>query len=254
MISKKQLSLISSLHHKKFRHEHGLFIAEGEKVVSDLLRSSFVVKQLYVTKDFYETDFAKLKTKLQPEIISDKELAKISALTTPQHLLAVAEIPPAEVGSIKIKGNLTLLLDDIHDPGNLGTIIRIADWFAIPNVICSETSTDAWSPKVVQACMGSLFRVKVYYMGLEECFLANKLHEPVPVYGSLLDGENIYKTKLSYEGFIVIGNESKGISERLKKYITTPITIPSFSKTGSIDSLNAAMAAAIICSEFRRSR
>jgi RNA methyltransferase, TrmH family len=248
MISKKQISFITSLHHKKFRKEHGLFIAEGEKVVSDLLQSHFKVRELYVTEEFS----GKIKTKLKPEIISDKELQKITALTTPQRVLAVAEIPEPKAGTMKVEGTLTLLLDDIQDPGNLGTIIRIADWFGIPNIICSETSTDAFNPKVVQACMGSLFRVNVYYMGLIECLIANRNAFHMPVYGTMLNGNNIYEEKLSEDGFIVIGNESKGISENLKKYISSPITIPSFSKTGSINSLNAAMATAIICSEFRR--
>jgi RNA methyltransferase, TrmH family len=252
MISKKQVSLITSLHHKKFRKEHGLFIAEGEKVVSDLLQSNAIVKELYVTKDFYENHFRKAKTTIQPEIISEKELEKISALTTPQHILAVAEIPRRGDETIELKGNLTLMLDDIQDPGNLGTIIRIADWFGIQKVICSETSTDVFSPKVVQACMGSLFRVKVHYMGLEECFLANRLDANVPVYGSMLDGNNIYETKLFDDGIILVGNESKGISNHLKKYITTSLSIPSFNKSKGIDSLNAAIATGIICSEFRR--
>ena len=252
MISKNQISLITSLHHKKFRKEHGLFIAEGEKVVKDLLQSDFKVLELYATADFYEVGIPKIKTKREPEIISEKELAKISALTTPQHILAVAEIPASEGEIIFTENNLSLLLDDIQDPGNLGTIIRIADWFGITNLICSETSTDAFSPKVVQACMGSLFRVKVFYVPLESLLEANRKAHKLPVYGSLLDGNDIYKTDLSTEGLILIGNESKGISDSLKKYITVPLTIPSFSKTGKIDSLNAAMAAAMICSEFRR--
>ena len=252
MISKNKISFIASLHQKKFRKEHGLFIAEGEKVVRDLLQSDFKASELYATEKFYEGGFSKIKTKIEPEIISERELQKISALTTPQQILAVAEIPQRSRDEIKVKGNLTLLLDDIQDPGNLGTIIRIADWFGIPNVMCSETSTDSYSPKVVQSCMGSLFRVKVMYCDVEEMLDTNHKSHKFPVYGSLLKGENIYKTKLSHEGFIVIGNESKGIRGSLKKYISTQLTIPSFSKTGTIDSLNAAMATAIICSEFRR--
>jgi RNA methyltransferase, TrmH family len=252
MISKNKISFITSLHHKKFRKEHGLFIAEGEKVVSDLMRSDFVVKELYTTEDFYEGGFPNIKTRIEPEIISENELNKISALTTAQNILAVAELPGREHLSIEIKGNLTLLLDDIQDPGNLGTIIRIADWFGIPNVICSETSTDAFSPKVVQACMGSLFRVKVFYWPLEDLLNERSELNTVPVYGTLLTGNNIYETKLSNEGFILVGNESKGISDNLKKHITTPLTIPSFSKNGTVDSLNAAIATGIICSEFRR--
>jgi TrmH family RNA methyltransferase len=250
MISKNKITFITSLHHKKFRKEHGLFIAEGEKVVRELLQSDFRVKEFYATDDFYEGGVGKIRTRLEPELISEREMEKLSALTTAPKVLAVAEIPETEGDIVEVKANLTLLLDDIQDPGNMGTIIRIADWFGIQNVLCSETCTDAYSPKVVQACMGSLFRIKVSYRPLKQLLEEN--NGAIPVYGTLLQGNDIYKTKLSDEGFILIGNESKGISDDLKKYITSPLTIPSFSKTGTIDSLNAAMATAIICSEFRR--
>jgi RNA methyltransferase, TrmH family len=251
MISKKQVSLITSLQHKKFRKEHGLFIAEGEKVVSELLHSDFVVRELYMTEPYHENSFQQLKTNISPVIITDDELNKISALTTPQQILALAEIPdyPSELSTLK--DNLTLVLDNIKDPGNLGTIIRIADWFGIPSIICSETSTDAFNPKVVQASMGSLFRTKVFYSSLENLFEENKKKDNIPVYGTLIKGENIYKSTLSQSGLILIGNESEGISADLKKYVTHPLTIPSFSKS-NIDSLNAAIATGIICSEFRR--
>jgi TrmH family RNA methyltransferase len=252
MISKNQISFITSLHHKKFRKEEGLFIAEGDKTVADLLKSDFKVRELYMTQEFYEMNITRIPMNPYPEIITEAGLKKISALTTPQGILAVAEIPTREGELIEVKDDFTLLLDGIQDPGNLGTIVRIADWFGIANVICSETSTDAFSPKVVQACMGSLFRVKVLHRSLEELLEQNRDKHKVTVYGSMLKGENIYEAKLSDEGFILIGNESKGINDNLKKYITSPVTIPSFSKTGTIDSLNAAMATAIICSEFRR--
>jgi TrmH family RNA methyltransferase len=254
MISKKQLSLITSLQHKKFRKEHGLFFAEGEKIVAELLHSDFVIRELYMTELYYENSFPQLNTTLSPVIITEKELKKISALTMPQQVLAVAEMPDYDFELSNLSNRLTLILDGIKDPGNLGTIIRIADWFGIVNIICSESSVDCFNPKVVQATMGSLFRIKISYCTLKNLFEENKRKESIPVYGTFLIGENIYKSALALSGFIVIGNESEGISEAVKKYITKPLMIPSFARTTSfsIDSLNAAMATAIVCSEFRR--
>jgi TrmH family RNA methyltransferase len=252
MLSKNQISRIRLLHQKKYRDELNLFIAEGEKVVSELIASDFKIHSIYATE---EATIGKLAAKAgkRPyvEIIKEEELEKISALTTPQGVLAVAEVPkPLSVNKINTQ-QLILVLDEIKDPGNLGTIIRIADWFGFQDVVCSENSADAFSPKVVQAAMGSLFRINILYAALpaflKEVTVAGKL----PVYGSLLDGENIYQAKLNKRGCIIIGNESKGISAALLPFITDKISIPSFSK-GKIDSLNAAMAAAIVCSEFRR--
>ena len=250
MISKKQISTITSLQQKKFRKETGLFIAEGEKIVSELLQSDFNVREIYALDGFV---IPKTGKGIQATIVTEKELHKISALTTAQSVVAIAEIPKYALQLSKLKSELTLVLDDIKDPCNLVTIIRIADLFGITNIFCSEKSVDAFNPKVVQAAMGSLFRVKVFYSSLEKVFEDNKTKDNLAVYGTLLKGENIYDASLGSSGFILIGNESEGISKTLHKYITDTLTIPSFSRTksGKIDSLNAAIATGIICSEFR---
>ena len=171
-------------------------------------------------------------------------------------MLAVCEIPKYELNLESLKGKLTLVLDDIKDPGNLGTIIRIADWFGIENIVCSPETVDVFNPKVVQATMGSISRIMVHYVPLMEFLEVQSLKFKVPVYGALLEGKNIYNEKLSTEGLIVIGNESKGISEKLLPFITEKISIPTFShyksNGGEAESLNAAIATSIICSEFRR--
>ncbi|MBA3704840.1 MAG: RNA methyltransferase [Bacteroidetes bacterium] len=246
MLSKNQIKFISSLKQKKFREEHHLFIAEGNKVVLELLRSEIKIKQVFATVDFLN------KTKINGSIdfleVKPNEMERISALTTPSDVFAVCEIPTYKLNTDTLKGKLTLVLDDIKDPGNLGTIIRIADWFGISNILCSVNTADAFNPKVVQATMGSISRVKVHYMDLIELFKVESLK--FKVFGALLEGENIYTKQLPSEGLIVIGNESKGIAESLLSYITDKISIPSFS--AETESLNAAIATAIICSEFRR--
>ncbi|MCX6275348.1 MAG: RNA methyltransferase [Bacteroidetes bacterium] len=253
MISKNQVKLISSLHQKKFRKEHGLFIAEGEKVCRDLVESDWTIRSVFMTEEFRERKFSGWTKKVSAEIVTEKELEKISALTTPQQILVVGEVSDRKFSSVYLPGNLTLMLDEIKDPGNLGTIVRIADWFGIGTVICSETCADIFNPKTVQATMGSLFRVKVFYQSLKQ-ILEKADEKSISVYGTLLSGENIYNTKLSSEGIILIGSESHGINESLIPFITTKVSIPSFSGSSSkqADSLNAAMAAAIVCSEFRR--
>jgi RNA methyltransferase, TrmH family len=171
-------------------------------------------------------------------------------------VLAICEIPEYILEVQLLKNKLTLVLDDIKDPGNLGTIIRIADWFGIENILCSNDTADTFNPKVVQATMGSIARVKVHYTALTDFFRIENGKLNIKSYGALLEGDNIYTKQLSSEGFIIIGNESKGISEDLLPYITDKVTIPAFSHyrsdTGEAESLNAAIATAIICSEFRR--
>ncbi|MEO8086314.1 MAG: RNA methyltransferase [Bacteroidota bacterium] len=253
MISKGQIKLIASLQQKKFRKEHGLFIVEGEKVCKDLIDSNWRIQSVFMTEEFRQEKFARWKKKVSSEIVTENELEKISSFTSPQQIIAVAEIQDKGFSIDLITQGLTLMLDDIRDPGNLGTMIRIADWFGIETVICSETCADMYNPKTVQASMGSLFRVNVYYQPLLE-ILKKCSGKKIPVYGTLLNGENIYNTKLKDDAVILIGSESHGINNELIPYITSKISIPSFSKSISkkADSLNAAMAAAIVCSEFRR--
>ncbi len=255
MLSKNQISFINSLQQKKFRKEEGVFIAEGEKIVTDLLASSFVAKNIFATDLFFESHYQKWRSKQAEWVeVTEKELNKISSLTTPNKVLAIAEIPSYDLKETEIKDSLSLVLDDINDPGNLGTIIRIADWFGIKNIICSDDTADCYNSKVVQASMGSLFRTYVHYTSLEKFLERNQQSMNVEVFSTMLEGENIYSAELPSAGLIVLGNESKGVREELQKYFSKSVSIPSYTadKDSSPDSLNVAIAAAIVCSEFRR--
>jgi TrmH family RNA methyltransferase len=253
MLSKSQITFINSLKQKKYREEHQLFIAEGAKIVPELLNSSIIVKQIYATSDFLRNII--IPAGIERFEIKENELERISSLTKANEVLAVCETPNYVLDNESLKGKLTLVLDDIKDPGNLGTIIRIADWFGIENIVCSSETVDAFNSKVVQATMGSIARIKVHYVDLVP-FIQQQVANKKFVYGALLEGENIYSEKLSSEGLIVIGNESRGISDEIQKLITNKISIPSFSHYksggGEAESLNAAIATSIICSEFRR--
>ncbi len=254
MLSKNQIKFITSLKLKKFREEHNLFIAEGTKIVCELLTSSIHVKQVYATSEFFRNN--KIDNTIERFEIKENELVRISTLHTPNQVLAVCEIPNYNLEIETLKNKLTLVLDNIQDPGNLGTIIRIADWFAIENIICSNTTADIYNPKVVQSTMGSIARIKIHYQDLESLFQSTIINNQLPIFGALLQGENIYKTQLPKNAIIIIGNESKGISENIIPFITNKISIPTFSQlktnTGEAESLNAAIATSIICSEFRR--
>ena len=252
MLSKNQIKSITSLHHKKFRREENLFIAEGEKVVGDLLISGWDVKAVYGVQEFFQMLPGSIRISKSTEIIlvTDDELRKISVQTTPQRVLAIAEIP-SDKNDINFENGLKLVLDEINDPGNFGTIIRVADWFGIGEIICSENSVDCFNPKVVQSAMGSLFRSTVFYRELNDVFKKNKSDKNLPVYGTVLDGKNIFEEDLGADGFIILGNESAGISNDLFPFISTSLTIPSYS-SNKIDSLNVAVAAGIVCAEFRK--
>lgn len=254
MLSKNQIKFVNSLKQKKYREEHKLFIAEGAKIVPELLASDIRVKQVFATSQFLRKH--EIAGHIERFEIKEAELERISALMTPNEALALCEIPERMLEAGALKDKLTLVLDDIKDPGNLGTIIRIADWFGIDDIVCSNTSVDAFNPKVVQATMGSIARIKLYYTSLPDFIRKQKEENGLHVFGALLEGENIYSKPLASKGLIVIGNESNGISEELKSLITDKISIPSFShhkqSAGEAESLNAAIATAVICSEFRR--
>ena len=240
MVSKNQIKLITGLVQKKNRNEQQLFIAEGKKVVQELFHSDFELVQLYSVSD--------LNSEIPVEkitLISDNELKRISALTTPNECLGLFKIPKSK--KIEDKG-IIVALDDIRDPGNLGTIIRLCDWFGIKQLICSETTVDVFNPKVVQATMGSLTRVAIVYMDLEEALKKTKL----PVYGTFMDGENLYTINKEHEAIIVMGNESNGISSKVQELIQRRITIPRFGTLQKTESLNVATATAITLSEFCR--
>jgi len=254
MLSKKQQQFVNSLKQKKNREALHLFIAEGTKVVTELLNSSIVVKQLFATSHFLEKTTISAKTEYTE--IKASELERISLLTSPNEVLAICETPKYNLVKTQLNSKLTFVLDDIKDPGNLGTIIRIADWFGVEHVICSIETVEAYNPKVVQATMGSIARVKIHKLDLIEFFKTESLTLKIESFGAVLNGENIYSKTLPENGLLVIGNESRGISENLLPYITNKIGIPSFLSFKPInetaESLNAAIATAIICSEFRR--
>lgn len=243
MISQAQIKLIKSLHLKKNREQMNLFIAEGKKMVDELLNSAYIeVVHIYSSGNYFGN---KPYTK-----VTEQEMKKISALTTPPNILAVCKIPIENSAIPDMQNELVLVLDNIRDPGNLGSIIRIADWFGIGYIFCTAECVDAYNPKVVQASMGSIARVKVDYKNLRTV-LQESREKAIKVYGAKLDGESILKEELSAHGLLIIGNESTGISPELGTYITHAIKIPSYHGSGA-ESLNAAMATAVLCAEFRR--
>ncbi|MES2566325.1 MAG: RNA methyltransferase [Bacteroidota bacterium] len=249
MISKNQIKYIQSLHSKKNREEEGLFIVEGIKMVTEFIQhQKFEVTELFATAD-YINDYRRILTDnfIKFSEVTTDELKKISLLTSPNQVLAIAKITVTTLNIDLLKSATTLFLDDIRDPGNLGTIIRIADWFGIKQVFCSPNTTEIYNPKTLQASMGAVLRVNVLSIPFSE-LLNHGVN--VPVYGALLEGANIYTTTLKH-GIIIIGNEANGISSEVLNYITNPITIPAAGSNGS-ESLNAANACAIICSEFHR--
>lgn len=249
MISKNQIKQIQALHQKKFRDVNSLFLAEGIKTVMELITlNSALIKELFCTSDFAETneEFLK-KCKINYTVISDKDLLQISTLSSPNKVIAVCNYLPELKQPYNFQKYFSIYMDDIRDPGNFGTVIRLADWYGITTVFCSPTSCDLYNPKVIQATMGAFNRVNIQYILLKDLIASNN---PGKVYGAVLNGKNIYSEQLS-KGLIVIGNEANGISEENLKFVTHSITIPSHNANGS-ESLNAAMAAGIITSEFFR--
>ena len=262
MLTKSRLSLLRALRQKKFRNEHGLFVAEGDKLVPEILASSFAIETVYGTEEWLKENSKIVKKAAEAIAVTKEELARISSLVTPQHVLAVVSMPVYSLDEAELLSTYSILLDGIRDPGNLGTIIRIADWFGIRDIICSPDTAEAWNPKVVQASMGSLLRVRLHEMdpaqflfNLKKAADKEKMNIPV-VYGTFLEGEDIYKTKFNTTGVIVIGNEANGITAETEKHIGKKITIPLVplynGDKGRPESLNAAVATAIVCAEVRR--
>jgi TrmH family RNA methyltransferase len=245
MLSKKIVKYIQSLSHKKFRDEEGVFIAEGPKIVAEFLTAARFKCQLICADRSWLLENESLLKKINSENIfetDDHWLQSISLLKTPHKVVAVFEKKNFE-DIPNLSKKISLMLDDLQDPGNLGTLIRIADWFAVENIICSENSVDCYNPKVVQSTMGSLSRVNVFYTDLFSFIPKNK----IPVFATTLNGTSIYELPKIKEGIILIGNESKGIHEDLLKIISQQITIP---KLGHAESLNAAVAGGIILSKI----
>jgi len=245
MLSKSQISLLKSLQNKKARTEHGLFLVEGNKSVIEFINSSYQVETIYCTGPL-DSKVLILSRKINICEISVSEMEKISSLKNPQQMAALVKIPLLRpVNNAQLKQKFSLVLDGVQDPGNMGTIIRIADWFGIKNIICSEDTVDIYNPKVVQASMGSLSRINVYYADIARVLSGAGL----PVFGALLNGENIYQTDFGNEGLIVMGNEGSGISPENERLISKAITIP---RVGEAESLNVAIATSLFCSEIAR--
>ena len=242
MVSKNQIKLITSLQHKKYRNEHQLFIAEGVKVIQELLQSNIVLEHLFVTETIFEKVNPSQKT-----VIKEADMKRISALATPSSCLAIFKIP--KESKTEEKG-LIVALDDIRDPGNLGTIIRLCDWFGVKQLVCSKETVDVYNPKVIQSTMGSITRVNINYVDLNAFISRTEL----PVFGTFMDGKNIYKETLPAEGILIFGNEANGISSSLEKIIPNRMAIPRFGDVQQTESLNVATATAIFLSEFRRSQ
>lgn len=238
-VSKSEKKMVKALSVKKYRQQEKMFVVEGVKPVNELLEHapSKVFK-------IFTVDREKLNVPIDEEkvfVVSEKDLKSLSNLKNPQGVIALAEF----IEKPLVNMGLTLVLDNIQDPGNLGTIIRSAEWFGVTEVVCSNSTVDKFNPKVVQAAMGALFRVVVNYVDLEEYLKSTKR----PIYGALLEGENLYESTLNKEAVLVMGNEGNGISEEIKSYLTHPVTIP---KLGEGESLNVSIATAVLLSEFAR--
>ncbi|WP_090981858.1 TrmH family RNA methyltransferase [Pedobacter suwonensis] len=247
MLSKSQISFIKSLHQKKYRKEHGLFIVEGIKSIQEFFQSSYQIHTIFYNSEQYHL-LPKLPANINLFEVKNAELEKISTLQTPQGFLALVHIPKNKELALKeLENQFTLVLDGIQDPGNMGTIIRTADWFGFKNIICSPDCVEVFNPKTVQATMGSLARINIHEADLPALLENNT----IPVFGALLDGESIYKTQWGTEGLVILGNEGKGISAEVIKKINKPVTIP---RVGAAESLNVAVSAAIFCAELVRVR
>ena len=245
MLSKSQINLVRSLQRKKERQAHGLFLAEGYKTVIEFINSPYHIEAIYYTAPF-DPKVLKLSQKINLCEISVTDLEKISSLKTTREVAALVKIPVLHpVSNTQLKQKFSLVLDGIQDPGNMGTIIRTADWFGIQNIICSEDTVDVYNPKVVQASMGSLSRIKIHYASLAAILPQLNL----PLYGAMLNGHNIYNTNFGREGLIVMGNEGNGLRPEIEAMISKAITIP---RSGRAESLNVAIATALFCSEISR--
>lgn len=249
MATKSTISYLRSLQQKKVRNEEQVFVVEGPKLVSEVLKSQFNVVQIYATQAWIRDAGVKVPV----EIISEGEMERVSGLQTPNKVLAVVKMPDLNGPVPELTPGIHLLLDQIQDPGNLGTIIRIADWFGINSIVCSPDTADIYNPKVIQSTMGSIFNVMVYYSSLVDVLVRNSEKDKWPVYATLLEGESVYESDLNSSCFVILGNESRGVNPVLTPFITKGIHIPRpKNKSSKAESLNVAIAAGIICSEYCR--
>ncbi|MDN3596746.1 TrmH family RNA methyltransferase [Zunongwangia endophytica] len=239
MVSKSQIKLITSLGQKKYRQKNGLFVVEGIKVIRELLNSDFQLEKLFASEAIFDI------SEDQFVLADERELKKITFLKTPQTALALFKIPQPKLETLD---DLTIALDGVRDPGNLGTIIRLCDWFGVKNLVCSKDTVDCYNPKVIQSSMGSITRVNVIYENLAE-FLQD---QDLVTYGTFMEGENVYQKQLQEKSVLVMGNEANGITSEIEKLISEKISIPQFGQSQETESLNVATATAIFLSEFRR--
>lgn len=243
-MTKAEIQLVRALADKRGRTEHGLFVAEGAKLVGELRASHLAIRKIFALEGVFSGEGV--------ETVSPRDMERLSLLKTPSNSLALVEIPRYELRPEALAGRLTLALDDVQNPGNLGTIIRLADWFGIGDVVCSPASADCFNPKVVQATMGAILRVRVHYTELPP-LLKSVAARGVPVYGTFLEGENLYDAQLSAAGIVVVGNEGRGVSEATARTVTHKLLIPPYpADRRTTESLNVAMATGIVCAEFRR--
>ncbi len=253
MLTKAKIKYINALSLKKNRTQDSIFIAEGIKTMEEILNSDFSVKEIYCTKEVFNYFSTLIKKETLLVEVSENELEKISLLKTPQKVLALVEQKKAHLVLTDLENKLNLFLDDINDPGNMGTILRIAAWFGIENIICSNDCVDVYNPKVVQATMGAIAGKNIVYVDKTDFFKKVKTETKLPIFGTFLDGSTIYDEVLAKSGIIVLGSEAHGISHEIETFITKKLYIPNFAtQMQGVESLNVAVAAAIVCSEFRR--
>lgn len=243
-MTKSEIRLVRSLADKRSRSEHGLFVAEGHKLVGELRSSPLRIRKIFALEGTFEGPGV--------EIVGPHDMERLSLLKTPSDSLALVEIPHHPFRPDTAARELVLALDDVQNPGNLGTIIRLADWFGIPEIVCSPATADCFNPKVVQATMGAILRVRIHYTDLAP-YLALARERDIPVYGTFLEGENMYASPLSPTGIVLMGNEGQGVSPDAAQYVSRKLFIPPYpaDRSGS-ESLNVAVATAVVCAEFRR--
>ncbi len=243
-MTKAEIRLVRALADKRGREEHGLFVAEGAKLVAELRASHLRVQRIFAREGLFAGP--------EVETVTPQEMERLSLLKTPSDALALVEIPRRRLDPAALAGRLTLALDDVQNPGNMGTIIRLADWFGITDIVCSESTADCFNPKVVQATMGAILRVRVHYTDLAR-LLAEAPALGLPVYGTFLEGDDLYDAPLTAAGIVVMGNEGRGVTPAVARTVTRKLFIPPYpaARRGS-ESLNVAMAAGIVCAEFRR--
>jgi TrmH family RNA methyltransferase len=244
-MTKAEIQFIRSLADKRVRDKERLFIAEGAKLVEEIMASQFAIRRIYTTREDVVGEGV--------ERVDRKDMERISQLKTPSDTLAVVEHPKYRFDLERLDQSLVLALDGVQNPGNLGTIIRLADWFGVKDVVCSAECADCYNPKVIQATMGAILRVRIHYTEQLPSLLVQAAKRGMPIYGTLLEGENIYSRDLKQRGVIVMGNEGRGLSEECRKVVTDALLIPPYpADVASSESLNVAMATGIVLAEFRR--